>query len=241
VFTDMIPSQINSDFLRYAMTHGGEPGTYLPPLSQISSETNISVGKLREQLEVARVLGLVEVKPRLGIRWLGYDFLPAVRLSLMVALALEPHTFNAFSTLRIHLETAFWDEAVVRLTAADKAHLQALVASAWAKLNHKRIQIPHPEHRSFHLSIFSRLENPFVLGLLEAYWDAYEAVDLNTYADYRYLTATWTYHKRIANAISEGSYAEGKELLAEHMHLINQMGVAAQELLVNTNQVQGET
>lgn len=222
----MILNAIDSDFLRYLLGNGCEPGTRLPSLDEISGEIGISVGKLREQFEVARMLGLVEASPRRGIRCLKYDFLPAVRLSLLMALALDPQAFRSFSMLRIHLETAFWDEAVVLLTEEDKAHLHELVAQAQAKLNHERIQIPYPEHRAFHLGIFRRLENPFVLGLLEAYWDAYEAVELNTYADYQYLQEVWSYHGRIAEAISAGDAAGGKELLVQHMRLIDKMGVA---------------
>ncbi|HOM68076.1 MAG TPA: GntR family transcriptional regulator, partial [Brevefilum fermentans] len=46
----------------------------LPALSELSKELNMSVATLREQLEVARTLGVVEVKPKTGIRKLPYDF-----------------------------------------------------------------------------------------------------------------------------------------------------------------------
>ncbi len=225
----MILSAIDSDFLRYLLTKAAEPqgfevGARLPALDEISAQTGISVGKLREQLEVARALGLVEVSPRRGIRCRAYEFLPAVRLSLMVALSLDRRMFRAYSTLRIHLEVAFWDEAVALLTDADRGTLQELVARAWAKLNLERIQIPHAEHRQFHLMIYSRLTNFFVQGLLEAYWDAYEAVELNTYADLSYLQTVWTYHERIVAAICAGEFAAGKALLAEHHHLLDKMG-----------------
>src|SRR5512146_2033473 len=107
----VILSQIDSVFLRYLLVNGCEQGARLPSLEAISEETGISIGKLREQLEVARALGLVEVGPRRGIRCRGYDFLPAVRLSLMVALSLDRRAFKAFSVLRIHMEIAFWEEA----------------------------------------------------------------------------------------------------------------------------------
>lgn len=222
----MILSQIESDFLRYLLATGCQPGERLPSLGEISAEIGISTGKLREQFEVARVLGLVEASPRRGIRCQKYDFLPAVRLALMVALGLDRSAFHAFSALRIHLETAFWDEAVVLLSDDDKAGLRELVAHALEKLADERIQIPYPEHRAFHLGIFRRLENPFVLGLLEAYWDAYEAVELNTYADYGYLQEVWGYHARIVEALQAGDYATGKTLLTQHMRLIDKMGVA---------------
>jgi DNA-binding FadR family transcriptional regulator len=222
----VIISRIDSDFLRYLLTRGCEPGTKLPPLDEISNEIGISVGKLREQFEVARVLGLVEASPRRGIRCLPYNFIHAVRLGLMVSLALDPGAFRAYSTLRIHLEMAFWDEGVVLLTDQDKTELLRLVEQAQAKLNTERVQIPYPEHRAFHLTIYRRLNNPFVLGLLEAYWDAYEAVELNTYADYGYLQEVWSFHERIAQAVQAGDYERGKELLIQHMQLIDRMGVA---------------
>ncbi len=236
----MITSQIDAEFLRYLLAHDCQPGTRLPSLDEISAEVGISVSKLREQLEVARMLGLVEASPRRGIRCLPYDFLPAVRLSLLVALALDRNAFRSFAALRIHLETAFWDEAVALLTPEDIARLNELVNRAQAKLTFDRIQIPYPEHRQFHLTIFSRLANPFVFGLLAAYWDAYEAVELNTYADYAYLQEVWSYHERIARAIEAGDFAAGKDLLIQHMRLIDKMGVAHElPIPISANQTQG--
>lgn len=237
----MISGSVDSEFLQYLLRNAGSPGGRLPSLSEISTETGVSVGKLREQLQVARMLGLVEISPRRGIRLLPYNFLPAVRLSLMIALSLNRDVFYQYSMLRIHLETAFWDEAVQLLTVADKDHLMELVECAQFKLGQRsatrpgaagggpvpveRIQIPHPEHRAFHLTIYSRLANPFVLGLLEAYWDAYEAVEFSTYADYGYLQEVWSYHARIAEALCQDEYARGKELLVAHMALIDRLGI----------------
>ena len=45
----------------------------LPSLNALSAELGVSVARLREQLEVAKALGLVEVRPRTGIRRLPYS------------------------------------------------------------------------------------------------------------------------------------------------------------------------
>ena len=230
----MILPKIESEFLRYLLADGHTPGERLPSLAELSAETGMSMGKLREQFEVARMLGLVDASPRRGIVRTEYSFLPAVRLSLLTALAINPGSFDAFGGLRAHLETAYWEEAVALLTAADLATLRSLVAAAWQKLSEPRIQIPYPEHRELHLTIYRRLDNPFVVGLLEAYWDAYEAVELNTYADYVYLQAVWRYHERIVDALCAGEVAEGKRLLIEHMQLLNARGVSM-EAPVRTN------
>lgn len=227
----MIASQLDSEFLCYLVEHDFQPGDRLPPLTDLGQEIGISVGKLREQLEVARMLGLVEASPRRGITRTDYSFLPAVRLSLLTAMALDRSYFDDFSGLRVHLETAYWDEAVALLTPGDHAYLRGLVHAAKAKLKQQRIQIPYTEHRELHLSIFRRLNNPFVVGLLEAYWDAYEAVELNTYADFYYLQQVWDYHDRIVEAIADGDAALGKQLLTEHMQLLSQRGISIESRL----------
>ena len=91
---------------------------------------------------------------------------------------------------------------------------------AWKKLRSVQIQIPHNEHRQLHLCIFRKLENPFVLGILEAYWEAYEAVGLNLYAGYEYLQSVWQYHQRMVDAICSGDFDAGYQALVEHKDLL---------------------
>ena len=167
-----------SELLRYLAQRAPEDDR-VPPLSDLSRELRISVATLREQLEVARVLGLVEVRPKTGIRKLPYTFKPAVRQSLSYAIAVLPESFNCYADLRQHIEQAYWYEAVTKLTAPDYESLRLLVRSAKEKLAGHPVQIPHYEHRELHLSIYRRLANPFVLGMLEAYWEMYEAVGLS--------------------------------------------------------------
>ena len=211
---------LGSDVLDYLAALPNGSGGRLPPIQDLAEELAISPGKLREQLEVARAMGFVEVRPRTGIRTLPFSFSPAVRASLRFALARDRKHFETFRSLRQHVEASFWEEAVLLLTQEDKVHLQDLIARAWAKLRGTPIEIPHPEHRDLHLTIYSRLENPFVRGVLEAYWDAYEAVGLNVYADYAYLTEVWTYHERMVDAIVRGEYGRGHEALVQHTALL---------------------
>jgi DNA-binding FadR family transcriptional regulator len=209
-----------SEFLRYLATHE-EANTKLPVLKTLSKELGVSVASLREQLEVARALGLVEVKPRLGTRRRAYSFTPAIRQSLGYALALGDGHFQKYSELRNHVESAFWHEAVQKLNEEDRNELQVLVARALDKLHRTPIQVPHKEHRKLHLLIYSRLENPFVTGILEAYWDAYEAVGLNVFAgDYDYLQEVWQYHQKMVEAICNGNFEAGYEALVKHTDLL---------------------
>ena len=210
-----------SEFLRYlAASEEAENG--LPTLTELSQELGVSIASLREQLEVARALGLVEVKPgRGGTRRRSFSFTPAIRQSLGYALALGDGHFQKYSELRNHVESAYWNEAVQKLTDQDKEELQELVARAWEKLRRTPIQVPHEEHRSLHLMIYSRLENPFVTGILEAYWDAYEAMRLNMLTGgYEYLEEVWQYHQKMVDAICNNDLKAGYDALIMHTDLL---------------------
>ncbi len=209
-----------SEFLRYLATHE-EVENGLPSLKKLSEELGVSLASLREQLEVARALGLVEVKPRLGTRRRNYSFTPAVRQSLGYALALNDENFMKYSELRNHVEAAFWYKAVQRLTSEDHQELRSLVTRAQEKLRRTPVQVPHEEHRDLHLKIYSRLDNPFVTGILEAYWEAYEAVGLNVFAGgYEYLEEVWQYHQKMVEAICSSDFEAGYRALVEHTDLL---------------------
>jgi len=106
------------------------------------------------------------------------------------------------------------------LTGEDKTELQNIIATAFDKLRGHPIQVPHEEHRRLHLLIYSRLDNPFVMGILETFWDAYETVGLNMYAGgVDYLEKIWGYHKTMVDSICNGNYAAGRKALVTHIDL----------------------
>lgn len=209
-----------SEFMRYLAQSSFPAGERLPPLPELARKLGLSVGKLREQLEVARTLGLVEVRPKTGIRALPFSAFPGLWVSLRYALSSHPGSFEKFEDLRHHVEASFFHEAVRLLQPDDLRHLERLVAKDWERLRGEPIQIPHAEHRELHLAIYSRLNNPFVRGILEAYWEAYETSGLNVYSDYAYLHEVWTYHERVVTGIVRGNFDDAYAALIEHTGLV---------------------
>ncbi len=175
---------------------------------------------LREQLAVARAMGFVDAKPKVGIHLKPYSFHPPASLSLQVAVAMERHYFDQFLDLRRRLEKTYFLEAVQRLTEEDKRELVRLVESAKQKLGDNPVRIPHREHRELHLTVYRRLDNAFVRGLLEAFWDAYEAVGLSRYRELDYLRTLWSHHERMVSAIMEGDYQAAYQALVEHLGML---------------------
>jgi DNA-binding FadR family transcriptional regulator len=213
-------SALHSDLLRYILENGYKPGDLLPTIQEISRAGGVSVAKTREDLEIARSLGIVEVKPGRGIRVLKYRFAPIATLSSLYAVGQDAQNFEHLRQMRNALETAFWDSAVRELTPEDFQSLYAIIASAHQKLSRQPIEVPAAEHRSFHLTLFSRLQNPFVSGVLEAFWAVYEAFGLNLYFDIDYHRQVWDYHERIVKAIQAGDMEGSRQLLSDHMNLL---------------------
>ena len=218
----MVQINLDSHLLNYIIERDIEPGELLPPIKELATDEHlgISSSKVREQLEVARAMSLVDVRTNVGIRLRAFDFAPVVRLGVLYALARDIASFEHFGTLRIHIEVAFWDEACSVLLPEDLLTMREAITQARAKLKSHPIQLPHREHRTFHLTMFQRLDNPFVTGILEAYWDAYDAVAISHYADYSYWQQVWDYHERILNCIEAQDYAQAKQNFIEHTSLL---------------------
>jgi DNA-binding FadR family transcriptional regulator len=201
----------------------GEGGpSKLPPMDELCSQLGMSRGKLREQLIAAEAWGVVEMRPGDGTYVQCLDLYPSIRSLLLYGTMLDRKNFGRYYDLRIKLEAAFWDDATRNLTSEDKKELTEVVETAERRLGGYPVEIPHREHRRLHLLTFGRLDNDFVLGLLKAYWDAYEAVGLHLYFEYRYYADMWASHRAMVEAIIDGRYDEGKSILIQHFSLLRE-------------------
>lgn len=209
-----------SDILSYIISNRLQPGDKLPTISELSAELGVSMSKVREELAIARTLGLVQIKPRTGTQVQPFAFGPAATLSVLYALGMDRGYFHDFSRLRQQVELSFWHEAVRQLTSEDLAQLRQLVTCAREKLNHVPIEVPFEEHRCLHLTFFKHLDNPFVQGILAAFWDAYQAFGLALYADLSYHHQVWDYHERMVDCVARGDIEGGHTALREHMELL---------------------
>lgn len=80
--------------------------------------------------------------------------------------------------------------------------------------------IPLEEHSEFHLSIYRPLNNTFLNGILETYWQLSQETEFRMYSDQVYLENVWTYHKKIQRAIATKEYDLGYQALMTHFELV---------------------
>jgi DNA-binding FadR family transcriptional regulator len=197
----------------------GEP-TKLPPMGDLAKRLGVSRGKLREDLITAQAYGIVEMRPGDGTYLCPFDFYAAITPPLQYSLACDKRNFDHLYKLRAHLEVGFWDEATAVLDADDHERMNRLLRRAERKLAGTPVEIPNPEHRELHLLIYNKLNNPFVFGLLKAYWDAYEAIGLHRYHDMGYYERMWRSHRQMVDAIFAGEIQRGKEVLIGHFAIL---------------------
>jgi DNA-binding FadR family transcriptional regulator len=197
-----------------------ESDSKLPPISTLAKELGISHGKLREDLIAAQAYGMVEMRPGDGTYVRPFDFYAAFRPAVIYGIACDKHNFDRFYRLRAGIEVSFWEEATRKLQPADYARLNRIIQRAMSRLKGEPIEIPHREHRVFHMHIFSRLNNPFVVGLLKAYWDGYETVELHRYFDLSYYEEMWAYHKKIVDLLQAGEYQQSQQVLVDHFAIL---------------------
>ena len=221
----MVKKTILSDkqrvLLDYLIDKAKDPHSEIPPIQKLSSELGVSTACLREQMELAKNLGIITTQPRKGIAILPYQFKPAVEKSLYYAINLDLKYFHQFSELRNHLERAYFIESARLLDANSIDELKLFVDLAQTKLKGFPVQIPHQEHRNYHLTFFKPLKNVFLTGFLESYWDMYEQVGLDLYNNLEYLINVWDYHRRIIKEIEAGEFDNAERLLIAHMELID--------------------
>ncbi len=209
-----------SEFLKYIAEKYSLGEERIPALSQLSKELSVSVASIREQLEVARTLGFVEVKPKTGIRWLPYNFTPSLLLSVTYAITISVDFFDHFRDLRNHLESAYFLEAVSKLTANEVQQLNEILLRAENKIMQNPPQLPHVEHREFHATIFSKISNPFVQSIFSVYWDAYENQGYAIINDLDYLKRVWHFHRLVYEGIKSTNINQALRDFMEHKNLI---------------------
>ena len=185
----------------------------IPSIAELSSILGVSIASVREQLEVARQLGFVEVRPRTGIQVKPFSLSPLINLGLSYGQHVEPQILADYSNLRKHLELGYWDEAVKVLNEDHFEYMQFLVDVAFRKLMRKPAIIPEEEQSEFHLTLFRPLGNNVLNNLLQVYWEMTVSNGGKYFTDLDDMLSTWSKRQALVEALREGNFAKGRSAL----------------------------
>lgn len=195
-------------------------GKTIPSIPELGQELGISTASVREQLEVARCIGIVDIKPRTGIQSKEFSLSQSTTLAMVYGVNVKPELFEQYASMRQQLEMGYWNEAVSLLTKDDIFRLKHLVDLAYSKIMKRPLIIPNDEHREFHLAIYRPLKNEVLNGILETYWDLHNSLNVSYYQDEAYLQNVWDYHRKMVEAIEAREYEKGYNALTIHLQLL---------------------
>jgi len=193
----------------------------IPSIAELSQILGVSIASVREQLEVARKLGFVDVKPRTGIQRRPFSLVPLIRLGMNYGIQSEAHLLNDYSELRRHLELSYWDKAFSVLKNDQMDYMQFLVDIAFRKLQRKPAIIPTEEKSEFHLTLYRPLGNQVLISILEAAWDLEEANGGKIHEDLDDMLSSWSVRQVIVDALRERDKTKGKNALESLLLLAN--------------------
>ncbi|HHV05879.1 MAG TPA: FadR family transcriptional regulator [Anaerolineaceae bacterium] len=205
-------AQEKQTLLEY-LAKASKNGDDIPSIAELSQILGVSIANVREQLEVARQLGFVEVRPRTGIQQRAFSMVPLIRLGMRYGIHSEPKILDDYIDMRKHLELVYWDPAFKVINDNQIDYMQFLVDVAFRKLQRKPAIIPHEEQSEFHLTIFRPLGNKLLINFLEAYWDLETTNSVRFFMDLDDMLSIWSRRQVLVDALREKNAIKGKKAL----------------------------
>ena len=204
----------------YILRNGLRPGDLLPSEQALCEMLGVSRNVLREAIKSMELMGMLAAQPGRGTMLLPFS-LDFIFQNVILSTAGEDHrAIGEMLGIRKMLELSYMRSAYHSLNDQDVAQLRTIFEGICRKW-HERIPF-HEDDKRFHMTLFTRLNNPTLLSLLDAIW----SVDENFMQEekVKFLSATITKHENIVLALEahneEAFYAAMLAHFASHKYSI---------------------
>jgi DNA-binding FadR family transcriptional regulator len=155
---------------RYIEAHqlaGGDP---LPSEAQLCQELGMSRATLREGLKALESLGIIHTRHGEGVFVAHFSFDPIVH-NLPYSIAAQGASLRDLVEVRTALEVGLIARVALCIEAADVASLRQLAMRMVERSQHGHSYAE--EDRAFHATLFRCLGNPFLLSLIDLFWQVF--------------------------------------------------------------------
>lgn len=156
----------------YMRTQEAAPGTAMPTESALAVRFGVGRPQIREALATLEGLGAVYSRRGAARVWLGIDA-GAIGGRLGLLLNDPQRTVGELLQIRHALETTLLPQAAANLSRADLAKLRDLAVAMVVVCGRGESFASIDEE--FHLTLFSRLGNDLLDGVLAAFWAMFRA------------------------------------------------------------------
>ena len=199
--------------------HSLGPGDPLPSEAALSQELGISRASLREGIKSLEALGIVEVRHGEGIFVKAFSF-DSIFNNLPYSFAVDGRSLHDLMQVRGALEEGLMAMLVTRIDAASVQRLEALLEAMQVKAERGRTF--EEEDHNFHRELYSSLNNPFVVRLVDLFWELFHRLHGRDLIAQPALLQSVREHRAIVEALKRGDAAATTTAMRDHFANVRQ-------------------
>jgi DNA-binding FadR family transcriptional regulator len=199
---------------RYILKNGLGAGDQLPPEGKLALELGISRPSVREAVKGLESLGILEARMGVGLFVRSFSFDPILD-NLAYSLGYDRSTIDELLYVRKQLEAGAIEDAAARVTPAQLRVLRSIVDRMGERA--ARGESSPEEDRFFHRTLFTQIEHPLLLKLLDVFWEVYRRLrDQTALASTADPVRSWENHRRIVEALESGVGTDARAAMLSH-------------------------
>ena len=203
---------------QYILDHRLQAGDLLPTERQLAQELGISRTAVREAVKALEALGLLEARPGVGLILRSFSLDPILD-NLAYSLLVDRTSILELVFVRRQLEAGAIEAVALTASPAQLRVLRSLVDRMGERA--ARGEAFTEEDRFFHQALFSGLENPLLLKLLDVFWQVYRRLrDQAPPLVEEDLVRTWESHRCIVEALERRDPVAARAATMESIALL---------------------
>lgn len=205
--------QTQSAIKSYIEEHQLTAGDPLPSEATLARELGTSRASLREGIKSLEALGIVEVRRGEGLFVKAFS-LDSIFNNLPYSFTIDGHSLRELTQLRGALEEGLMWMVVQHIDAGIIQQLEGLLQKM--ELKARAAQTFEIEDQAFHRTLYIPLNNPFVLQMVDLFWEIFQRLHANEAVQKTALLRSAKEHRAIVEALKERNAERATIAMREH-------------------------
>ena len=181
----------------YILQNNLQPGDLLPSEQALCAMLGVSRNVLREAIKAMELMGMAESCPGRGttLKPFNLDFI--FHNVIFSTVDEDSKAIHDMLIIRKKLELSYMQEAYHSLRPEDIARIRGILEHL--KQQWEQHIFFHADDRDFHMALFSRLDNPSLLSVMDSIWSVDATFRIEEKS--KYLDSTIVKHENIVRAV----------------------------------------
>jgi DNA-binding FadR family transcriptional regulator len=160
---------VQDELKRYIIENNLRPGAPLPSEGDLAERLGVGRNSVREAVKALEALGIIEVKVGSGLFVRGFSLDPLLNNLTDLMLA-DVELLSEIREARRFLEIGMIDHVIDAVDERQLAHLRSILKEWRESASDRGYSAEHD--RAFHQAVWDNLNNRFVSGILERFWES---------------------------------------------------------------------